>query len=57
LAKSIACPIVATGEAIIPAFESLPLGETNTPKTSLTTHGSLVFEGTSEFGRQSPPHG
>jgi hypothetical protein len=29
---------VATGAAIVPAFESLPVGDTNTASASLITH-------------------
>ena len=55
-ATSIACPIVASGELRVPALASLPLGDTNTPNPSLTTHASLVAYGSSASARQSPLH-
>jgi hypothetical protein len=39
-ARSIACPIVATGAAIVPAFVSLPVVATNTPSSSEITQAS-----------------
>jgi hypothetical protein len=54
LARSIAWPTVATGAIWVPAAESLPDGETKIPKVSLMMHGSVVTDGSSEFGKQSP---
>jgi hypothetical protein len=49
-----ACPRFATGAVCVPAAESLPAGETKIPYVSLMMQGSLVTEGSSVSGRQSP---
>jgi hypothetical protein len=48
--------MVATGASCVPAAESLPAGETKIPYVSLTMHGSLVSDGRSLSGKQSPAH-
>jgi hypothetical protein len=52
-ARSIACPIVATGASWVPAAESLPPGDTKIPKASLMMHGSDVSDGSSLLEGQS----
>jgi hypothetical protein len=54
-ATDMPCPIVAYGASLVPLPpESLPVGETNTPRPSATTHGSL--EGSSPLLKQVAPH-
>src|SRR5579872_6879118 len=55
-ARSIPLPTVATGALRVPAFMSLPMGDTNTPYASVTTHASPVTDGSSLSAKQSPPH-
>jgi hypothetical protein len=45
---------VATGAIWVPAAESLPVGATKIPNCSLMMQGSPVFDGSSEFSKQSP---
>jgi hypothetical protein len=49
---SIACPIEPKGCSLLPSpVVSFPVGDTNAPNPSVTTHGST--EGSSVFARQS----
>jgi hypothetical protein len=53
-ARSIAAPTVLHGLSCAPHDAlSVPPGDTKTPKASLMTHGSVVTDGSSLFGRQS----
>jgi hypothetical protein len=55
-ARSIACPMLATGDICVPAFPSLPPADTKIPNVALTMHGSVVTLGVSELLGQSPLH-